>query len=427
MGEIVAPAAGGERGLLLDKRSDRRERQHGPLGEAPDSRHSNEAPPQPQPGPLGLYVHVPFCASTCDFCAFYQVAPSAELVRGYLAGVAAETALVEWTQPVTTVFWGGGTPGLLAPADLRRLGATVRSRLGGEPEEWTIELAPASVTAARLDALREIGVTRVSLGAQSFQPALLDALGRAHTREQIFRAYERVRAAGFASVNLDLMFALPGQDEAAWEGDLAEALALAPDHLSTYCLTFEEDTKLWVKLAQGRVKLDPEREARLYEATWARLADAGYAQYEISNFARPGHACRHNLNTWRMHGWVGLGPSAASQHGGERGANPADLARWQAGLARGERATEDRVALTPALLAEDALIFGLRMNAGVDLAALRARFPTAPWENLAAPIARLAADGLAESADDTLHITARGRLLADAVGAELIGVLTAPP
>jgi len=422
-GEIAARAAGAEPVARAGRHGENLLR---PPEERRDATGRAEPDAEGPPEPLGFYVHVPFCASSCDFCAFYQVKPTAADVRGYLAGIAAEAALVEWTRPVTTVFWGGGTPGLLAPADLRRLGATVRARLGGEPEEWTVELAPASVTPARLDVLRGLGVTRVSLGAQSFRPALLDALGRAHTREQIFCAYDRVRAAGFASVNLDLMFALPGQDEAAWQADLGAALALAPDHLSTYCLTFEEDTKLWVKLAQGRVKLDPEREARLYEATWARLADAGYAQYEISNFARPGHACRHNLNTWRMHEWVGLGPSAASQHAGARGANPADLARWQAGLARGARATEDRVALTPALLAEDALVFGLRLNAGVDLAALRARFPAAPWARADAAIALLAEGGLVEHAGDTLRLTPRGRLLADAVGAELLGALSGP-
>jgi oxygen-independent coproporphyrinogen III oxidase len=240
--------------------------------------------------PLGIYVHVPFCASTCDFCAFYQTTPTAAKVDEYMRGIADEAALVTWTRPVTTVFWGGGTPGLLSPEDLRRLGATVRARCGGEPREWTVEMAPASVTEARLTALKEIGVTRISMGAQSFQPALLEGLGRQHTREQIFRAYDRVRAAGFASVNLDLMFALPGQDEAAWQADLNEALALAPDHLSTYCLTFEEDTKLWVKLSKGQVKLDVEHEARLYETTWARLEAAGYGHYEISNFAKPGHA-----------------------------------------------------------------------------------------------------------------------------------------
>ena len=321
---------------------------------------------------------------------------------------------------MTTVFWGGGTPGLLAPAQIERLGAIVRARLGGEPQEWTVELAPASVTAERLAAFKAIGVTRVSLGVQSFSPALLDSLGRQHTREQIYRAHERVRAAGFASVNLDLMFALPGQDEATWLEDIRSAVALAPDHLSTYCLTFEEDTALWVKLSQGKVKLDPEREAQLYETTWAQLAALGYAQYEVSNFARPGHACRHNFNTWHMHEWIGLGPSAASQHAGWRGANIADLKKWRADVARGVRLTEDRVALTPALLAEDALVFGLRMNAGVDLAPWRTRCPAAPWDEVETLMTQLAAEGLAERSGTNVRLTNRGRLLADTVGAEVM-------
>jgi len=291
---------------------------------------------------------------------------------------------------------------------------------GSEPLEWTVELAPTSVTEARLAALREIGVTRLSLGVQSFQPALLESLGRQHTRQRIDRAWATIQAAGFASVNLDLMFALPGQTEKEWADDVRTAVALAPDHLSTYCLTFEEDTALWVKLSQGRVKLDSEKEARLYEATWAQLAEAGYAQYEVSNFARPGHACRHNLNTWRMHEWVGLGPSAASQHDGWRGANIADLDRWLDHLAAGERLTEDRVRLTPALLAEDALIFGLRMNAGVDLAGWRTRCPGAPWTAVDELLDRLVDDGLAVRASTTVLLTDRGRLLADAVGVEVM-------
>jgi len=378
--------------------------------------------------PLGLYVHVPFCASTCDFCAFYQVKPTADGVDRFLAGIAEESELVRWDRPVTTVFWGGGTPGLLSPGDLRRLGSVVHRVSGGRtPEEWTVELAPASVTAERLAALREIGVTRVSLGVQSFQPALLDALGRQHTRAQVDRAYDRVRAAGFASVNLDLMFALPGQTADEWAADVREAVARAPDHLSTYCLTFEEDTALWVKLSQGRVKLDPENEARLYEATWEQLAAAGYGQYEVSNFARPGHACRHNLNTWRMHEWVGLGPSAASQHDGWRGSNVADLEKWLAQIGRGVRVTEDRVALTPALLAEDALIFGLRVNAGVDIADWRRRCPDAPWVAIESLLERLAGDGLARWHGGTLGLTDRGRLLADSVGAEVMAAFAVEP
>ena len=370
--------------------------------------------------PLGFYVHVPFCASTCDFCAFYQTQPTAGSIERYLDCVATEASLVAWKRPVTTVFWGGGTPGLLAARDLEKLGAIVRARCGGAPLEWTVELAPGSVTEERLTVLRAIGVTRVSMGVQSFQPALLDALGRQHSVQQIDRAYDRVRAAGFPSVNLDLMFALPGQTAVEWAADVREAVSRAPDHLSTYCLTFEEDTKLWVKLSQGRVKLDPDHEVRLYEQTWAQLGAAGYAQYEVSNFARPGQACLHNLNTWHMHEWVGLGPSAASQHGGWRGGNIADLEKWQTNVAHGDRVTEDRVALTPALLTEDALIFGLRMNAGVDVDQWRARCPNAPWEAVDALLRRMVNEQLATKDDAIVCLTDRGRLLADAVGAELM-------
>ncbi len=384
---------------------------------APSAHHSAR--------PTGLYVHVPFCASTCDFCAFYQEKPTADSVERYFAGIAREAALVSWEQPVSTVFWGGGTPGLLAPDDLRRLGAIVRERCDDTLREWSVEMAPASVTQARLAALKEIGVTRISMGVQSFQPALLDALGRQHTREQIYRAWERIAEAGFQSVNIDLMFALPGQDEASWLEDLYKAIALKPDHLSTYCLTFEEDTKLWVKLSQGKVKLDAEREARLYERTWAELEAAGYAQYEISNFARPGHACVHNLNTWRMHAWVGLGPSAASQHAGLRGTNIADLDKWLVELDAGRRATEDRTALTPELIVEDSLIFGLRMNEGVDLSALIARLPATAARDLYALATRLVDESLAESHGGRLRLTLRGRLIADAIGSEIVGTLSA--
>jgi oxygen-independent coproporphyrinogen-3 oxidase len=370
--------------------------------------------------PFGIYVHVPFCASTCDFCAFYQKTPTAADIARYFSGIEREAELVEWPRRVSTVFWGGGTPGLLSPRHLTQLGELVRTRCGGEPVEWTVELAPGSVTEARLAALKDVGVTRISMGVQSFQPELLDALGRQHTREQIFTAYDRVRAAEFRSVNIDLMFALPGQTAAEWAGDVREASSLAPDHVSTYCLTFEEDTKLWIKLSQGRVKLDPELEATLYEATWTQLADLGYAQYEISNFARPGHACLHNLNTWRMHEWAGLGPSAASQQGRWRGANVADLDRWAGQVERGERVTEDRVALTPLLLAEDALIFGLRMNAGVDLAPWRMRAPEAPWGAVDATLTLLTAGELLQRDGDIVRLTQRGRLVADSVGAEIM-------
>ncbi|SDS39923.1 radical SAM family heme chaperone HemW [Opitutus sp. GAS368] len=375
----------------------------------------------PPPSPLGVYLHVPFCASTCDFCAFYQTVPKGDAVRRYVDAVEAEAALVPWdSRRAATAFWGGGTPGLLKPAELEQLGR-IMLLYAGQPAEWTVELAPATVTADRLAVLRQLGVTRVSMGVQSFNAGLLDALGRQHTPEQVYRAYELIRAQGFASVNLDLMFALPGQSEEQWRADLTEALRLAPDHLSTYCLTFEEDTALWIKLSQGKVKLDADKEAAFYVKTWEFLESSGYAQYEVSNFARKGHACVHNLNTWNMHEWVGLGPSGASQHAGWRAANPSDLTQWHADLAAGRRATTDRVALTNDLLAADSVIFGLRMNEGVSLPRLRRRFPTPGWNGLEELLPKFLFGGLlVATVEGRISLTPRGRLLADAIGADIL-------
>jgi oxygen-independent coproporphyrinogen-3 oxidase len=371
--------------------------------------------------PLGVYIHVPFCASTCDFCAFYQTVPKGDAVRRYLDAVEAEAALVNWDgRQAETAFWGGGTPGLLRPAEIEQLGR-VMLVYGGKPVEWTVELAPATVTEDRLAALKSLGVTRVSMGVQSFNEGLLDALGRQHTPAQVYRAYDLIRAQGFPSVNLDLMFALPNQTEEQWHADMAEALRLAPDHLSTYCLTFEEDTALWVKLSQGKVKLDVDKEAVFYRGTWEYLEKAGFQQYEISNFARPGHQCRHNLNTWNMHEWVGLGPSAASQQGGWRSSNPPDLARWHIDVEAGRRTTVDRVALTNELLAADSVIFGLRMNDGVSLPRLRKRFPTTQWAGVSDLWPRLIFEGLlVATPEGRISLTVRGRLVADAIGAEIL-------
>jgi len=371
--------------------------------------------------PLGVYIHVPFCASTCDFCAFYQTVPKGDAVKHYLDAVEAEAALVNWDgRQAETAFWGGGTPGLLRPAELERLGR-VMLVYGGKPAEWTVELAPATVTEDRVTALKSLGVTRISMGVQSFNGSLLDALGRQHTPAQVYRAYDLIRAQNFSSVNLDLMFALPNQTEEQWHADLAEAMRLAPDHLSTYCLTFEEDTALWVKLSQGKVKLDVDKEATFYRKTWEYLEAAGFQQYEVSNFARPGHACRHNLNTWAMHEWVGLGPSAASQHAGIRSSNPPDLARWHADLDAGRRATADRVGLTNELLAADSVIFGLRMNGGVSLPRLQKRFPTSQWKGVEELWPRLLVEGLLTATPEgRISLTTRGRLIADAIGAEIL-------
>jgi oxygen-independent coproporphyrinogen-3 oxidase len=293
-------------------------------------------------------------------------------------------------------------------------------KAGGQPTEWSVELAPSSVRADKLKALRDVGVTRVSMGVQSFDEATLDALGRRHSTKQIRDAWELVQAAGFKSVNLDLIFAVPGQDEARWEADLQAAIALQPEHLSTYCLTFEEDTAMFVKLSKGKVKIDHELEARLYRRTWEILSDAGYEQYEISNFARPGYACQHNLDTWDMQEWIGYGPSASSQFAGRRQTNVHDLEQWLKGVESGKLATEQITELTPELLLCDALVFGLRTNLGVKPFALAQRFATSLPTKLTTFAKDLAEEGLATWDNTTLTLTNEGRLRADAVGVKIL-------
>jgi oxygen-independent coproporphyrinogen-3 oxidase len=365
-----------------------------------------------------LYLHVPFCASSCDFCSFYQEQPKRGEIDRYLAAIEREMELHPPGR-VETAFWGGGTPGLLPADDLRRLGHAM-TKAAGKPGEWTVELAPSSVRADKLAALKEIGVTRVSMGVQSFDDATLDALGRRHSPKQIMEAWGLIEAAGFASRNLDLIFAIPGQDEKRWTDDLARAMELNPDHLSTYCLTFEEDTAMFVKLSQGKVKIDRELEAFLYRRTWETLEAGGYAQYETSNFARPGHACRHNLITWEMGSWIGYGPSASSQWGHVRWTNPANLDQWIKGIEAGQPVREQAKALSARDLLCDALVFGLRLNEGVDLFALAERFETPVPQGVRDLFADLVEENLMELAGTRFRLNGEGRLRADAVGVAVL-------
>ena len=365
-----------------------------------------------------LYLHVPFCASSCDFCSFYQEQPKRGEIDRYLAAIEREMELHPPGR-VETAFWGGGTPGLLPADDLRRLGHAM-TKAAGRPGEWTVELAPSSVRADKLAALKEIGVTRVSMGVQSFDDVMLDALGRRHSPKQIMEAWELIEAAGFASRNLDLIFAIPGQDEKRWTDDLYRAMELKPDHLSTYCLTFEEDTAMFVKLSQGKVKIDRELEAFLYRRTWETLAENGYAQYETSNFAQPGHACRHNLITWEMGSWIGYGPSAASQWGHVRWTNPANLDQWVKGIEAGQPVREQAKALSARDLLCDALVFGLRLNEGVDPFALAERFETPLPQGVRELFADLIEEEIMELAGTRFRLNGEGRLRADAVGVAVL-------
>ena len=219
-----------------------------------------------------------------------------------------------------------------------------------------------------------------------------------------------------------MIIAYPGQSEAALMDDLQQAVRLEPKHISTYCLTFEEDTPLYAKLMQGVYKIDREAEADLYQSTWKYLEEAGYHQYEISNFALPGHESIHNTNTWRMQEWIGLGPSASSQYDGQRSTNSYDTEKWTRGYASGIPALEENLKLDTETLICDAIIFGLRMNEGIDLRALDRRFhpqTTQRWKPL---FERLVAEELATKQDSKVTLTLAGRLLADAIAVEVLSL-----
>ena len=373
---------------------------------------------------LGLYLHVPFCASTCDFCAFYQEKPQRQELDRYLDGVEKELKWIQPNRPFDTIFWGGGTPGLLPADDLHRLGELVVEASGQKPLEWTVELAPSTVKRDKLQVLKDLGVNRISMGVQSFDEKFLESLGRLHRPNQIYQAYDWIREAGFDNVNLDLMIALPGQDKDDLLKDLREACRLAPEHISTYCLTFEEDTALWVKLSQGKIKQDLDMDASLYELTWSELTHAGFEHYEISNFSKPGKACLHNINTWRMKEWIGVGPSAASQFQDIRYSNAADIDAW---LGQVEANPEDRcevVPLSQETLLEDAIIFGLRMGEGIFISGLSDRFGNESLDGLTSFFKSLENEGLVSiESMDQIRLTLQGKLLADRIAVELLDLV----
>tara|TARA_E500000178_G_scaffold340422_1_gene383105 strand:- start:321 stop:1487 length:1167 start_codon:yes stop_codon:yes gene_type:complete len=372
--------------------------------------------------PLGLYLHVPFCSSTCDFCAFYQEKPSKKGREGYFQALEAELSSLSDPRLIRTVFVGGGTPGLLNVKEMKRLGGLVRKAGLASEYEWTVEIAPTEISFAKLESLAEMGVNRISLGVQTFDDSLMDALGRNHSPDKACRAYDMIREIGFDSVNLDLIFGIPGQSLAQWEDDLKKAVSLSPDHLSTYCLTFEEDTALFVKLSKGQVSRDPEREASFYERAWEFLPAQGFGQYEISNYSLPAKQCLHNLNTWRMHDWIGCGPSACSQFQGLRRRNFSNLEQWSSTwLEDRPMEYEECEALTSLDLARDAILFGLRMNEGICLAEIARSFglEAIEFQPVSVFLNRLEREGLGHWQTDWFSLTPKGRIIADAITSEI--------
>ncbi len=359
-----------------------------------------------------LYLHIPFCLQICPYCSFYK-----EPARPGAAGPLVEALLreakseAERLQP-RTIFLGGGTPTALSLAQLDRLLGGLASVLDLRAvEEWTIEMNPATVTAQKAALLRARGVNRVSMGVQSWDAGLLRTLGRVHDADQVERSFAILREAGFANLNLDLMFGVPGQTAELWSSSLRRTVNLGPEHISTYCLTYEEDTEYFRRLQRGEFRPDEDVDAAFHEEADRVLGEAGYEAYEISNHAKPGFACRHNLAYWRGADYVGLGPSAFSTAGGQRWQNVADTAAYIAAIERGDPARSFVEPLPPATRHAERLAFGLRTAEGVERELLDPGQLT---------VQRLLEEGLLEAAGARLRLSPRGRLLADEIAAELM-------
>ena len=362
---------------------------------------------------LGLYVHVPFCANQCDYCHFFKQRPERKSVDMFLKKIKYESDF--WKsqfndREVETIFWGGGSPSCLSVEDMMFLGACCPQ--SKSLREWSVEVSPTSITPEKLQCLKELGVSRISIGVQSFNAHILKKLGRHQTNEMIFKAYAWIREAGFKNINLDLIFPPDFSSIELWQQDLLTAIKLSPEHISTYCLTYENATGPFTPEQHALVNVD--REAEFYKFTWHFLQNNGYEHYEVSNFAKPGFQCLHNLNTWRMQEWIGLGPSAASQYNMQRFQNPSNLSNWINGI------SNHRESITCKTLCDDCLIFGLRTCAGVQLDELQQRFPSIDLEQYKPLWKFLIQKGLLQLTHNRLHCTERGLLLADSIALEII-------
>jgi len=319
-----------------------------------------------------LYVHVPFCAQKCAYCAFYSEASSGELINRYVPALVREMHIVADDLNPNTIFFGGGTPSLLNLRQWQQILHTMEKLNLLGAEEFTVECNPATVSADKAKLFRDFGINRISMGVQSLDEKLLDRLGRIHSREMVFKSFDILRHAGFENVNLDLMFAIPTQTMEIWRATLDEAMAMQSEHLSSYEVIYEDDTPLFEQLKAGEFSVDENLACEMYEELISSATHAGFRQYEIANFARgelsgekiPARACKHNVNYWRGGNFYGLGPSATGYVRGVRTKNWANTQLYCEQLEKGKRAIESSEELAPLKRAGEIAAFGLRMNAG---------------------------------------------------------------
>jgi oxygen-independent coproporphyrinogen-3 oxidase len=375
------------------------------------------------PPPLGLYLHIPFCLQRCDFCAFYLEIHREGRAQAFVQSLIHEIGLspqqhVAAGRPIQSVYVGGGTPTVLAATQLIAILSEIRTHLALASDcEITVEAHPSTISEQDLVQLLQAGVTRMSFGAESMEDGDLARIGRPGTVHETVGAVTQARAAGFTNINLDLMYGLPGQSLEGWQRTLVHCLTLEPTHLSCYALSVEEDTRLASNIQRRRSPAPDEGlQIEMDAAAQRMLSDAGYERYEVSNYAKPGYACRHNLLYWTNGEYLGLGPSAQSYLDGTRFGNVADLATYDTSLSANYLPIEDRTKLSEGEQLRDAVIFGLRLIQGIPTRCLHQH---AANYGHAAVTAQLLAQQLIEEDGDHSRLSARGLLQADTIAGQL--------
>ncbi len=361
-----------------------------------------------------LYVHMPFCARICPYCAFYKERADPAYTRRFCEALLQEVDALGANFPidVETVFFGGGTPTALTVSQLEFLLAGFRARLDlSKLKEWTLEANPGSVSPRKAALLHELGVDRISLGVQSWDDQLLKVLGREHDAAQAEGSFHILRAAGFRSISIDLMFGLPGQSLAQWEASLERTIALQPDHISAYCLTYEEDTEFFLRHARGEYREDLGTDAQFFESAMRILEAAWYRQYEISNYSQGGHESIHNQGYWAGEDYLGIGPSAFSTVGAERWQNVPDYRAYSDRVLAGESPVNSVEPLTEEMKHAERIALMLRTRFGAP----------AEWlDGHEAEVAEFRNLGLVREQNSHWILTAKGKLLADSVAAAFV-------
>ncbi|HEV3003095.1 MAG TPA: radical SAM family heme chaperone HemW [Pirellulales bacterium] len=366
--------------------------------------------------PRAAYIHVPFCARRCGYCSFTLIAGRDELVERYLAALACELSWLERPRPVETLFIGGGTPTHLPPAALARLLTLVRQWFTlSEGFEFSVEANPAGLDEARLAVLAEFGVTRISLGAQSFDADKLRRLERDHQPADVARSFALARR-WLPSVSLDLIFAAPDETLSVWQNDLAAALRLRPEHVSTYGLTYERGTTFWGKMLAGRLaRTDEETERVMYAAAIDTLSAADYEHYEVSNFARPGRRCRHNEVYWAGDEYFAAGPGAARYVAGRREVNHRSTTTWLKRILAGRSPVAESEMLSPEERAREALVLGLRRLRGVGRKSFAGRTGFEIDDLVGPALRRYVELGLLVDDQDRVRLSRTGLFVSDAL------------